>query len=111
MSPAFIEGIEHCLHNARITFDRFHVMKIVNKAVDKVRREEQLELPSLRKSRNVWLKNPENFKSEQRECLEHLSQLNLKTAKANQIKLNLWEFWKLPCREALRYLMNECSGF
>lgn len=106
MSPAFIEGIEQSLPNARITFDRFHVMKIVNEAVDKVRREEQKELPELKKSRYIWLKNPENLKSDQRDRLEYLSQLNLKTAKAYQIKLNLREFWKLPYREALCYLMN-----
>ena len=106
MSPSFIEGIEQCLPNARITFDRFHVTKIVNEAVDKVRREEQKEYPALKKSRYVWLKNPENLKAEQRDRLEELSQLNLKTTKAYQFKLNLREFWKLPYREALRYLMN-----
>jgi transposase len=106
MSPAFIEGVEHCLPNARITFDRFHVMKIVNEAVDKVRREEQKEHPVLKKSRYVWLKNPENLRASQREQLDDLSQLNLKTAQAYQIKLNLREFWKLPPRAAMQFLLN-----
>lgn len=106
MSPAFIEGVEQCLPNARITFDRFHVTKIVNEAVDKVRREEQKEHPALKKSRYVWLKNPENLKASQRDQLEELSQLNLKTSKAYQFKLNLREFWKLPYREAMCFLMN-----
>jgi len=106
MSPAFIEGIELCLPNARITFDRFHVMKIVNDAVDKVRREEQKECPALKKSRYVWLRNPENLKAAQRDQLEALSQLNLRTATAYQMKLNLREFWKLPYREAMHFLMS-----
>jgi len=39
MSPAFIKGVGEELPNAKITFDRFHIMKIINKAVDCVRRE------------------------------------------------------------------------
>jgi len=34
MSPAFIDGVGQCLPNAQITFDRFHVMKIMSEAVD-----------------------------------------------------------------------------
>ena len=106
LSPSFIEGIENCIPNARVTFDRFHVMKIVNEAVDKVRREEQQEYPALKKSRYIWLKNPENLKIEQSNRLEELSKLNLKTAQAYQFKLNLREFWKLPYDEAFRYLTD-----
>ncbi len=40
MSPAFIKGIDMYLPEANITFDKFHIMKIINKAVDQVRREE-----------------------------------------------------------------------
>lgn len=104
MSPAFIEGVRNCLPNARITFDRFHVMKIVNEAVDKVRREEQREQPLLKKSRYVWLKNPENLTVEQRDILYNLEGLNLKTAKAYQMKLNLREFWNMPEKHARWYL-------
>ena len=106
MSPAFIEGVENNLVNARITFDRFHVMKIVNEAVDKVHREEQKDNPVLKKSRYVWLKNPENLKEKQRAILEELSQMNLKTAKAYQMRLNLREFWTLKPRDAMQHLLN-----
>ena len=34
MSPAFISGVENAFPEAAITFDRFHVMKIINDAVD-----------------------------------------------------------------------------
>ena len=60
MSPAFIAGIGETFPQAEITFDKFHVMKIINEAVDQVRREEQKEHPELKKSRYVWLKNPSN---------------------------------------------------
>ena len=38
MSPAFISGIEKTFGHAEITFDKFHVVKILNAAVDEVRR-------------------------------------------------------------------------
>ena len=42
MSPAFIKGITENLPNAEITFDKFHILKIINESVDKVRREEAI---------------------------------------------------------------------
>jgi len=41
MSPAFISGLEDNLPEASITFDKFHVMKMVNGALDKIQRQEQ----------------------------------------------------------------------
>ena len=61
MSPAFISGIENSFPNASITFDKFHVMKLMNEAIDKVRREEQSHNILLKKTRYLWLKNPENL--------------------------------------------------
>ena len=56
MSPAFIKGIEENFPEATITFDKFHVMKIMKEAVDAVRREEQSINQVLRKTRFIWLK-------------------------------------------------------
>ncbi|MDI9559697.1 MAG: transposase, partial [Pseudomonadota bacterium] len=36
MSPAFISGIEKHFPNAELTFDKFHLTRIINEAVDKV---------------------------------------------------------------------------
>ncbi|AGC75280.1 transposase [Nonlabens dokdonensis] len=41
MSPAFISGCNNYLPNASITFDKFHVVKEVNKAMDEVRKLER----------------------------------------------------------------------
>lgn len=104
MSPAFIDGASQYFVNANITFDRFHVMKIVNEAVDEVRRKEQAEKPELKKTRYVWLKNPQKLTEKQRERLESLSRLNLKTVRAYHIKLNLQELWKQPGEKAGEFL-------
>jgi transposase len=117
MSPAFIKGVEDNLPNAEITFDRFHVMKLVNKAVDEVRKQEQRECPDLKHTRYIWLKNPENLTVSQVERLNDIDieKSNLKTVRAYQMKiafqnifkqteqnavqsLRSWYFWATHCR-------------
>jgi len=36
MSPAFIAGTAQSLPNAAITFDKFHLVKLINEAVEEV---------------------------------------------------------------------------
>lgn len=98
MSQAFLNGARTQLPLAEVVFDKFHVMKLVNDAVDEVRRAEQKDRPELKRSRYVWLKNPENLTKKQRTLLNELSpkSLGLKTSRAYQMKLALQEFWTLP---------------
>lgn len=56
MSPAFIAGVGEHLPQASLTFDKFHVIKTINDAVDAVRREEQQTEPDLKSTRYLWLK-------------------------------------------------------
>ena len=95
MSPAYISGIPEYLENAQITFDKFHVMMTVNRGVDAVRRAEQKTNEILKKTRFIWLKNPENLTDKQSDSLKSLKELNLVTALAYQMKLNLKEIWKI----------------
>jgi transposase len=105
MSPAFIKGVEENFPHAAITFDKFHVMKLVNEAVDQVRRQEQLDNKYLNSTRYIWLKNPENLTTKQNDKLESLSKMNLKTARAYSIKLSLQEFWAIENLDtAIAYL-------
>jgi transposase len=98
MSAAFIKGVGQSFPLAEMTFDKFHVMKLVNEAVDEVRRAEQKERPELKGSRFVWLKNERHWTKRQREIFEELSpqRVNLKTVRAHQIKRAFQEFWTLP---------------
>ena len=106
MSPAFISGVEEHLHEAHITFDKYHVMKIINDAVDKVRRQEQKERPELKGTRYVWLKNENNLTHKQADALGGLvlPELNLKTARAYQIKINFQELWEQESEDAETFL-------
>lgn len=64
MSPAFIKGVTAQLPNARITFDKFHVIWHANTAVDKTRRIEQRSDPSLKGMRWTLLKDAFSLKPE-----------------------------------------------
>jgi len=100
LSPAFIAGVSQHLPNTELTFDRFHIMKIVNDALDEVRRIESQENSLLKKTRYLWLKNPEKLNSKQRKRLESLRNHHLKTARAYQIRLSLRDFFEQPDKEA-----------
>jgi len=100
MSPAFIAGVEEHLPEANITFDRFHIMKLMGDAVDQVRRWESQSTDLLKKTRYLWLKNPCNMTIRQSQMMEALSHHNLKTAKAYQIRLTLQELFTQPTRQA-----------
>ena len=106
MSPAFISGVEANFPNAHLTFDKFHVLKIINEAVDEVRRNEQKERPELVRTRYIWLKNPENLKPSQMETIDQLKmkELNLKTSRAYQIRLNFQELYDQPVENAEVFL-------
>lgn len=95
----FDEGALNEFPGANITFDRFHVTKLANDAVDQVRRQEVKMNDLLKQSRFIWLKRPENLTDRQKDKLEMLQMLNFSTAKAYQMKLNLLELWDLPDRE------------
>ena len=82
MSPAFIKGFEDNFPKAAITFDKFHVIKNVNEAVDEVRRKEQKTCADLKHTRYIWLKNKINLTEEQKKSSGKLKDCDLQTAKA-----------------------------
>lgn len=96
MSPAFMKGAQEQFPNAAITFDKFHVIKAVNEAVDKVRRNEQKSCKDLKNTRYIWLKNENNLTKNQKEMLDRLKDCNLDTAKAYRMRLTMQEIYQYP---------------
>jgi transposase len=110
LSPAYQRGAAEALPAAAITFDRFHVMKLVSAALDDARRREQPAHPELKRSRYAWLTNPANASAGQHATVERLSTLHLRTAKAYQMRLNLQGLWAERTPEAAaRYLRRWCT--
>lgn len=94
--PAFIRGIEDYFPKVEITFDKFHVMKLVNEAVDDVRIAEQKKVPELKHTKYIWLKNESNLKAEQKGTLTRLKGSNLQTRREYRLKLAMQDFWSTP---------------
>ena len=109
MSPAFIAGVKEHLPNAEITFDKFHIMKIVNHAVDLVRREEQQGNPLFKNSRYLFLKNEKNLTFNQKARLSglRLSKLNLKSVRALNIRESFQDIYKAESRTEFELLLKK----
>lgn len=88
MSPAFIKGVRDFLPNAEITFDKFHIVKIINEAVDKIRRREVDSNPILKNSRFAILKSAAKRTEKQHMKLQELSKLKhrLETYRAVEMR-------------------------
>ena len=84
MSPAFIKGVTQELPEARITFDKFHVIMHANMAVDQMRRIEQRTDKSLKGMRWSLLKDRAKLKPEAAADLDALiaKMTTVRTARA-----------------------------
>lgn len=109
MSPAYIKGVNEFLPQAAITFDRFHITKLINAAVDEVRRKEVASQPILVKSRYVLLKNEEKLTKKEKEKLEELKmpKWNLKSIRALHIRENFQSIYKAETEEKFETLLKK----
>ena len=106
MSAAYAKGIGKSLPGAQISYDRYHVVALANKAMDEVRTaewkdesrrvEEELGAldPSQRRS-ILWgmRRNPSGWSDTQANAMHWLQRANLKTARAWRLKMGLREVY------------------
>lgn len=101
MSAAYREGVAEHLPEAQITFDRFHLAKLMGEAVDQVRRAERTDKAGLlRGSRYLWLRRPETLSARQRERLDGLLDAPLRTVRAYRWRLAFDAIFDLPAAAA-----------
>lgn len=104
MSAAYLKGVTACLPNAQVSYDRFHIIKLANEAMDEVRSAEwktesqlvRAELGELspRERRSIlWAlrRNPSSWSSTQLTAMHWLQRANLKSARAWRLKMALRE--------------------
>jgi transposase len=106
MSPAMIKGITENLSEAKITFDKFHVFKLLGDAIDKVRRQEMRKDKTLKGSRYSLLKNPENLTAKQREVLAEVQQRNAALAEAYRLKETFRDVYRQPSKADARGMLK-----
>ena len=91
----------------KIVFDRFHVMRQVLDAVDKVRKSENKALleygeETLKGTKYLWLWSQENIPDWRKQEFEALRAKDLRTSRAWAIKENLRRLWDIPIVEDMR---------
>lgn len=99
MSGAYKAAAKEHAPQAIKVFDKFHVIKLANDALDQVRRTECRNHPfyrhEMKNTRYNWLKNPEKLNEQQQQKLDGIAQMNLSTSKAYQMKLNLQDVYRI----------------
>ncbi|MCL1914254.1 MAG: transposase [Eubacteriaceae bacterium] len=114
MSPAYTLGASHVFPGASITFGKFHVVKLLNEALDQVRRDEhkQSAIKDLKGSRYIWLKNPQDLSENQQKLLKELTKTHKKLAKAYQMKLVLQDIYSSnPGRDEAEMMLKKWLGW
>jgi len=100
MWPAFINACQEQVPGAddKMVFDRFHIMRHIVEAVDKVRKQEHKALmdkgdTTLVKSKYLWLTNPCNMTDQTKARFKELQSSELATGRAWALKEVLRELW------------------
>ena len=88
MWKAYLSVAKEKLPNAEIVHDRFHLIKYLNDAIDKVRKREVKTNEELRNSRYALLKNEKNLTEKQRIKFDAIRQSNYQVSKAWEVREN-----------------------
>lgn len=112
MWPATIAAVEQALPEAAVVFDKFHIKKHLNEAVDKIRRQEHRQLSAvgnltLKGSKYLWLRRHQDLCGEAAQRFRSLLIQDLQTGTAWALKENFDRFWSYTSQAwALKFLWD-----
>ena len=110
MSAAYSNSIQKHLPLVSIIYDRFHVTKLLNDTIDKIRRAEYVRhkntgLAVMKGQRFLLLRNFVSLDNKQKSSLERLLEINHSLAVAHSMKEQFRLFWELRSKqEGARFL-------
>jgi len=115
MSPAYIGAITQHLPNAAMVFDRFHIVKLLNESLSKLRRAlyhkalSENKKTVLKGTRWLLLKNPENLNADksEHERLNQALELNKQLAAAYYLKDDLRQLWQQHSKRQAEDFLND----
>jgi len=104
MSPAYLQAVRQVLPHVDIVHDPYHVVTLVNRAIDETRRDMVRELSGqdkqvIKGSRFLLLKGLEHLNPRSLERLMMLMEVNEPLYAAYLLKEDLRSFWNLPNEE------------
>lgn len=110
MSPSFISGASEHFPAAEIHFDRFHVVKLLNEAMDKVRQAERKEHEELKGHKYTFLKNQNKLSDKRKKELCELITLFPTLGQAYRLKELFNDLWEMETEEeATNFLVAWCQ--
>lgn len=110
MSPAYQSGVSEHLPEARMVFDRFHVMKMAGAAVDSVRQTLRRSGVILKGALWALRGNWENLKEHQKQLRTELCAQHKELGRAMALRESLQETWEWPGpASAALHLKGWCS--
>ncbi len=86
MSASYISAVTEWMDQADMVFDRFHLAKQLNEAVDQVRRSDQRQFAELKNSRYLWLKNQPGLSEAQQRKVKDLAAAYPNVGEAYRLK-------------------------
>ena len=110
MSAAYSSSIKQHLPHVSIIFDRFHITKLLNNTIDKIRRSEYANcqnkgLRVLKGQRFLLLRNFVDLENDQKSSLQKLLEINESLSIAHSMKEQFRLFWQSGTRtEGARFL-------
>lgn len=110
LSPAFISGIKKHFPQAEITFDRFHVVKLLNEAMNKVRQQERKQHDELKGHKYTFLRNQASLSDSKKASLSELITLFPKLGEAYRLKTLFNDLWDMPNKmAAIAFIEQWCQ--
>ena len=110
MSAAYQKGVKEHLPEARITFDRFHVMQLAGEAVDQVRKKLHKEGADLKGALWALRGNESRLSEEQLHVRKSLCSRHKELGRAMALRESLQETWEWPgAASAGMHLSGWCS--
>ena len=107
LSPAFISGVRKHFPEAEINFDRFHVVKLLNKAMDTVRKQERKEYEFLKGHKYTFLKNPDKLPHKKQKELAEMIVLYPRLGDAYRLKVLFNEVWQMPTKKSAKIFLEQ----
>ncbi len=109
MSSSYFSAVRESLPNVDIVFDRYHIMALMNHALDEIRRSQQRELDdlgqkTLKGNRFLLLKNYDSLEPGRKARLDALLEANRPLFIAHSMKEQLRLFWEEDVHTAQGFL-------
>lgn len=111
MSPAFISGYFEYFAHADLVFDKFHIVKMLNEALDNTRKAEQSEKKLLKGHRFTLLHRKSNLSEKKMMELETLLLTYPELGEAYKYKEGFFDAFEIQdSDEAVTYLQKWCDA-